>query len=84
MPLLQNGSSQWGAAFSPDGRQVAFISDESGRPEVYVQAFESSPNPISAGTGNKSLATEHGSSAGVPMAMSSCISASTRISIPSK
>jgi len=44
-PLLQNGSSQWGAAFSPDGRQAAFISDESGRPEVYVQSFEPSPAP---------------------------------------
>ena len=45
VPLLQNGSSQWGAAFSPDGRQIAFISDESGRPEIYVQTFEPSPTP---------------------------------------
>lgn len=45
MPLLQNRSSQWGAVFSPDGKQVAFVSDESGRPEVYVQAFEATPSP---------------------------------------
>jgi dipeptidyl aminopeptidase/acylaminoacyl peptidase len=44
-PLLQNGSSQWGAVFSPDGEQIAFISDESGQPEVYIQSFESSPYP---------------------------------------
>jgi len=45
IPFLHSGSSQWGAAFSPDGKQIAFISDESGRPEVYVQGFESSPSP---------------------------------------
>ncbi len=45
VPLLRSGGSQWGAAFSPDGRQIAFISDESGRPEVYLQAFEGSPAP---------------------------------------
>jgi eukaryotic-like serine/threonine-protein kinase len=45
VPLLQSGGSQWGAAFSPDNRQIAFISDESGRPEVYVQSFEASPAP---------------------------------------
>ena len=28
-----------GASFSPDGRFLAYDSDESGRPEVYVQAF---------------------------------------------
>lgn len=42
-PLLKNQSSQWGASFSPDGRQMAFVSDESGRPEVYVQAFQGVP-----------------------------------------
>jgi hypothetical protein len=45
MPLLKNGSSQWGAAFSPDGREIAFVSDESGRPEVYEQGFEAEPAP---------------------------------------
>lgn len=44
-PLLRDGSSEWGAAFSPDDRRIAFISDESGRPEVYVQAFEALPTP---------------------------------------
>ncbi len=45
VPLLQKTSPHWGAAFSPDGKQVAFISSDSGRPEVYVQAFAPSPAP---------------------------------------
>jgi Tol biopolymer transport system component len=45
MPLLQNQFSQWGAVFSPSGKQVAFVSDESGRAEVYVQSFEGLPLP---------------------------------------
>ena len=45
MPLLKNGASHWGAAFSPDGREIAFVSDESGRPEVYEQGFEAEPVP---------------------------------------
>ena len=44
-PLLMNKFAQWGVAFSPDGKQVAFVSTESGRPEVYLQAFEPSPTP---------------------------------------
>ncbi len=58
MPLLQNGSSQWGAAFSPDGHQVAFISDESGRPEIYVQSFE--PSPIPHLTGDRKQLSRNG------------------------
>jgi Tol biopolymer transport system component len=47
--FLKNGFPQWGTAFSPDGKQIAFVSLESGRPEVYVQAFESTPAPHVAG-----------------------------------
>lgn len=42
-PLLKNDFPQWGVAFSPDSKRIAFVSMESGRPEVYVQTFESSP-----------------------------------------
>jgi serine/threonine protein kinase/Tol biopolymer transport system component len=48
-PFLKNNFPQWGTAFSPDGKRVAFVSMESGRPEVYVQAFESTPAPHVAG-----------------------------------
>ena len=37
----------WGA-FSPDGRWVAYHSNESGRPEIYVRPFIP---PVAAGTG---------------------------------
>lgn len=33
-PFLKNNFPQWGAAFSPDGKGIAFVSLESGRPEV--------------------------------------------------
>jgi dipeptidyl aminopeptidase/acylaminoacyl peptidase len=49
VPLLKSGASHWGAAFSPDGRKIAFVSDESGRPEVYEQDFVAEPTPHVAG-----------------------------------
>ena len=45
VPLLHNEFAQWGAAFSPDDKRIAFVSAESGRPEVYVQSFQSMPSP---------------------------------------
>jgi hypothetical protein len=38
-PLVVTSFNERGAVFSPDGRWLAFVSDESGRDEVYVQAF---------------------------------------------
>jgi len=38
-PYLQTKFREIGGAFSPDGRWVAYNSDESGRPEIYVQGF---------------------------------------------
>ncbi len=38
-PFLQEPSLQAAPKFSPNGRYVAYISDESGQPEVYVQPF---------------------------------------------
>jgi Tol biopolymer transport system component len=34
--LIESPFTDWVAAFSPDGRAVAYVSDESGSPEVYV------------------------------------------------
>ena len=46
------------AAFSPDGKWLTFTSNESGRSEVYVQAFESTGAPRV--TGERHLVTRSG------------------------
>jgi len=38
-PLLQTMFNEGGAQFSPDGRWVAYASDESGRSEIYVRSL---------------------------------------------
>jgi serine/threonine-protein kinase len=38
-PVVQGPAGAWGAAPSPDGRLLAYVSDESGRAEVYVMAL---------------------------------------------
>ncbi len=38
-PLLQSTFAERHAQFSPDGRSVAFTSNETGRDDVYVQSF---------------------------------------------
>ncbi len=43
-PYLQSAFVESHAQFSPDGRWVAYVSDESGRAEVFVQSF-----PVSGG-----------------------------------
>ena len=53
-PFKQTAQSENWAAFSPDGRWVAYSSDESGTAEVYVSAF---PPPAS---GRKSLVSTSG------------------------
>jgi Tol biopolymer transport system component/tRNA A-37 threonylcarbamoyl transferase component Bud32 len=37
--IAQSRFAEGSAKFSPDGKWVAYVSDESGRPEVYVQPF---------------------------------------------
>jgi dipeptidyl aminopeptidase/acylaminoacyl peptidase len=37
--VAQSAKSEVAPRFSPDGRWVAYVSDESGRPEVYVQPY---------------------------------------------
>jgi serine/threonine protein kinase/Tol biopolymer transport system component len=41
-PFLQTEFNETHSQFSPDGRFVAYVSDESGRAEVYVQTFPAS------------------------------------------
>jgi eukaryotic-like serine/threonine-protein kinase len=56
--FLKSKYAQWGTAFSPDGTQIAFVSLESGRPEAYVQGFESTPQPHV--TGERRLVSRDG------------------------
>jgi Tol biopolymer transport system component len=39
VPLVQTRANEGGGAFSPDARWIAYVSDESGIAEVYVQPF---------------------------------------------
>jgi len=39
IPIVASRFGEAGAAISPDGRWLAYMSNESGRPEVYVRAF---------------------------------------------
>jgi Tol biopolymer transport system component/tRNA A-37 threonylcarbamoyl transferase component Bud32 len=52
-PLSQTQFNEWSARFSPDGRWIAYVSDESGRPEVYIRTF-------SAGSGKWQVSTAGG------------------------
>jgi Tol biopolymer transport system component len=36
---LQSSANEFPAAFSPDGKHLAYVSDTTGRPELYVQPF---------------------------------------------
>jgi Tol biopolymer transport system component len=38
-PFLQTRSAEWGGSFSPDGRWIAYTSDESGPLQVLVRPF---------------------------------------------
>lgn len=48
-PWVRSPFNEWNSRFSPDGRWVAYQSDESGRFEIYVREFTTSANGISAG-----------------------------------
>jgi len=39
-PVLATDASEWGPSISPDGRWMAYTSDESGRYEIYVRAVD--------------------------------------------
>jgi serine/threonine protein kinase len=38
-PLLSSPFREWWGRFSPDGKWLAYVSDESGQDEIYVQGF---------------------------------------------
>ena len=53
-PFLQTEFNEQQAQFSPDGKWIAYTSDESGAPEVYVQTFPASGGRWRVSTGGGS------------------------------
>jgi Tol biopolymer transport system component len=39
-PFLRTPFSETGARFSPDGKSVAYVSDDGGRSQIYVRPFD--------------------------------------------
>jgi Tol biopolymer transport system component len=48
VPFLATLADETSAAFSPDGKWIAYSSDESGRRDVYVRGFAPDRNPAAA------------------------------------
>jgi len=58
-PFLKSGFTDYAGPFSPDGRWLAYVSNESGKFEVYVRAF---PPPSSAPGGKWQISNGGGTS----------------------
>jgi eukaryotic-like serine/threonine-protein kinase len=56
-PFLNTSFQENNAVFSPDGRWVAYLSDESGNVEIYVRPFSADG---SSGTGGKTMVSKGG------------------------
>ena len=52
-PLLATDADEWGARFSPDGRWLAYVSNETGRDEIFIRRIDSTG-------GRKRLSSEGG------------------------
>jgi eukaryotic-like serine/threonine-protein kinase len=61
-PIAATRFTEWAPRFSPDGRWVAYTSDQSGRTEVYVQAFPAlaARYPVTAGGGQAPIWSRDG------------------------
>ncbi|MBI4264210.1 MAG: PD40 domain-containing protein [Acidobacteria bacterium] len=60
-PLLNSPASEHSAAFSPDGSWLAYVSDESGRAEVYVRRHpEGEQLPVSTAGGQGPVLSRDG------------------------
>lgn len=61
-PFLRTNFNEVDARFSPDGHWVAYVSDESGRPEVYVRSFPGAAEKrkVSSGGGEQPRFTRDG------------------------
>ncbi len=54
-PLVRTPSREYSPSFSPDGRWIAYASDESGRTEVYIQPFASQGERVRISTDGGTL-----------------------------
>jgi serine/threonine-protein kinase len=52
-PLLTTDADEWGARFSPDGHWIAYVSNETGREEIFI-------HPIDSTGGRKRVSSEGG------------------------
>jgi eukaryotic-like serine/threonine-protein kinase len=52
-PLFSANLGTWGVALSPDGRWLAYSSNESGLPEIYVVPFRTAPDGTPSISGGK-------------------------------
>jgi eukaryotic-like serine/threonine-protein kinase len=59
-PFLRTEFDNEDGQFSPDGRWVAYVSDESGRPEIYVRTFSPDSTAEASDTGGKWLISTGG------------------------
>ena len=50
-PIAETRFDEHNARFSPDGRWLAYSSDESGKPEVYIQPFAGPHNKFQLSSG---------------------------------
>ena len=50
-PLLHSEADEFGAALTPNGRWLAYVSNESKRNEIYVVSFPNSGKPMEISTG---------------------------------
>ena len=57
VPFLQTPAAETAPAFSPDGRWIAYQSSQSGRSEIYVQAFPTAPRRWQVSTDGGTLPT---------------------------
>jgi Tol biopolymer transport system component len=56
-PYIQTPFNETFGAISPDGRWMAYVSDESGKPEVYVQSFPTPGDKYQVSTSGASTCT---------------------------
>jgi eukaryotic-like serine/threonine-protein kinase len=59
IPLLKTQFFENGAVFSPDGKWLAFLSDESGKAEIYMQAIDRGGDSLRV-TGERFLISREG------------------------